>query len=127
MTKAIKHIIILIFISVAAYFIHKYFLSRIATNQVWIKSGYSLINLYLFGFFSSLILQILLIIIHKVEPKYLGFGFLALLTLKVLTFYLYINKGLNISQNNFLEYNFISIFFFFLFCDVFAAFNLLND
>jgi len=60
-------------------------------------------------------------------PEKLGLIFLALMTLKGVASYIYIKNGLNKFENDFIEYNFLVVFFIFLFFDVYIAFSALNQ
>ncbi len=127
MNNYIKHILVLFTVAAVAYSGHHLISSKLGVIDQWSKTGYTLMNLYLLGFFTSLVVVILILTIHRTMPKNLGIVFLGAITLKVLVFYIYISKGLNQFDNKFLEYNFIIVFFVFLICDVFVAFRALNE
>lgn len=127
MNKYLKHTLFLLAVSVLAFVGHKIIGSILAFEGRWANTGYSLESFYLLGFISSLIIGITLFFINKSMPKNMGFAFLVLVSLKVLTFYIYISKGLHQFQDNFIQYNLIVVFFVFLFYDVFVAFRVLNE
>lgn len=101
--------------------------STIDADTYWSQTDYSLFGLYAFGAVASMIVMSLIIGINYAMPEKLGFIFLAIITLKAVASYIYIKDGLNRFENNFIELNFLVMFFIFLFFDVYIAFSTLNQ
>ncbi|MNT27811.1 hypothetical protein D3C72_1634550 [compost metagenome] len=59
-------------------------------------------------------------------PKNIGFIFLGLITLKAALSYVFFRSGLNHSSDDIFEYNFLIVFFLYLFFDVLVAFKVIN-
>lgn len=117
----------LVIVVVASYTAHYMVLSSMEVNGYWQESGYSLTGMYTFGAVASLIVTILILMAQFAMPKNLGFVFLIAMTLKAVASYIYVQNGLNKFENDFIEYNFLIVFFIFLFFDVFIAFKALNQ
>lgn len=127
MNNYIKYILVLLAVTAVAYGSHYLASSTLGVNEQWAALDYSLKGLYFFGSFASLIVLIVLITVNRIMPKNLGSVFLVVISVKVLAFYAYIYKGLDIAEDNFLKYNFIIVFFIYLIFDVFVAFKALNE
>jgi len=127
MNNYIKYILVLLAVTAIAYGSHYLASSTLGVNEQWATLDYSLKGLYFFGSFASLIVLIVLITVNRIMPKNLGSVFLVVISVKVLAFYAYIYKGLDIAEGNFLKYNFIIVFFIYLIFDVFVAFKALNE
>jgi len=102
-------------------------LSSMGLSQLWSQTDYTLLGMYSFGAIASLILAIIVFATKYAMPEKLGFIFLALMTIKAIASYIYIKNGLKQFENNFIEYNFLVVFFIFLFFDVYVAFQTLNQ
>jgi len=126
MNNYIKHILVLFIVAVITYFAHNLVSEQLNFNAQWLKSGYTLRNLYLLAFFSSLVVAVLILTAYRIMPSNVGAVFLVAVSVKVLVFYVYIYKGLKQADDKFLAYNFVVVFFVFLICDVFVAFKALN-
>lgn len=112
---------------VAAFAAHYLIISGMGLSALWEQTDYSLVGLYTFGAISSLVVTIAVAAIQYAMPKSLGLVFLALMFLKAVAAYIYIKNGLNKFENDFIEYNFLVMFFIFLFFDVYVAFKALNQ
>lgn len=127
MTHNLKNIFMLLIVVIATYAAHYLIVSGIGVSSLWEQTEYSLTGLYIFGAISSLIVIFAVGAIQYALPKFLGLVFLALMFLKGIASYIYIKDGLNKFENDFIEYNFLAMFFIFLFFDVFVAFRALNQ
>ena len=127
MINYIRYIIMLLVLGVAAYFAHTLILKGLGTNQFWEQTDYTLLGMYAFGAGISLFIVVLTLMAQYAMPKNLGFIFLGLMTINAVASYIYIKNGLNKFENDFIEYNFLVVFFLFLFFDVFVAFKAINQ
>ena len=127
MNNYIKNILMLLVFAVTAFFAHYLILKGMELGDYWSRSEYSLLGLYTFGGVGSLLALVLIMLTNWAMPKNLGFVFLGIMTVKVIAGYIYVRKGLGVFENDFIEYNFLSVFFLFLFFDVFVAFQALNQ
>ncbi|EEI94107.1 hypothetical protein HMPREF0765_0439 [Sphingobacterium spiritivorum ATCC 33300] len=127
MTKNIRYFILLLVIGLVLYGVHYAILKGLDLQDVWQQNDYKLWGFYLVGGISSLVMLIVVIIIHNMMPNSVGFVFLGLLTLKMIVSFLYVNKGLNQQPENFIEYNFLAVFFLFIVYDVFMAYKVMNQ
>ena len=127
MNNYIKYILLLLFITGVTYAAHALLLSSLDVNQLWAQTDYTLLGMYAFGAIASLVVALLVFSTQFAMPEKLGLIFLALMTLKAVASYIYINNGLNKFENDFIEYNFLAVFFIFLFFDVYIAFRALNQ
>lgn len=126
MSKYIKHVILLFVAASAGYTLHRLALSNLDLTVKFDTSGYQLVNMYLLGFISSLVVAIVIWVSERMMPSNLGSAFLVAISLKVLVFYIYIYKGLEQANHNVLKYSFMVVFFLFLLTDVWGAFKALN-
>ncbi|EFK57284.1 hypothetical protein ACR78F_12840 [Sphingobacterium spiritivorum] len=127
MTKNIRYFILLLVVGLVLYGVHYAILKGLDLQDVWQQTDYKLWGFYLVGGISSLVMLIVVIIIHNMMPNSVGFVFLGLLTLKMIVSFLYVNKGLNQQPENFIEYNFLAVFFLFIVYDVFMAYKVMNQ
>lgn len=117
----------LLLLTVTAYFAHYLVLNGMELSPLWAQSEYSLLGMYTVGAVGSLFALVLILLTHWSIPKNLGFVFLGLMTVKMIGGYIYVRKGLGVFENDFIELNFLVVFFLFLFFDVFVAFQALNQ
>lgn len=117
----------LLVVAGAAYGAHYMILSAMDVNQLWAQSDYTLLGMYAFGAIASLVIALLVFGTQYAMPEKLGLIFLALMTIRGIASYIYIKNGLNKFENDFIEYNFLVVFFIFLFFDVYVAFRALNQ
>lgn len=117
----------LLLIAGAAYGAQYLVLSSMDVNHLWAQSDYTLLGMYAFGAIASFVITLLVFGTQFAMPEKLGLIFLALMTLKGVASYIYIKNGLNKFENDFIEYNFLVVFFIFLFFDVYIAFKALNQ
>lgn len=112
---------------VAGFAAHSLVLSGMNVAQYWSQTSYSLLGMYAFGLLASLLVAVLLFFANWSMPEKLGVIFLGLVLLKAVASYIYIKNGLNTFENDFIEYNFLVVFFISLFVDVYTAFSALNQ
>lgn len=117
----------LLIVAGAAFGAHYLILSSTDASTYWSQTDYTLFGMYAFGTVASLGVLSLIIGTNYAMPEKLGLIFLALMTLKAVASYIYIKNGLNKFENDFIEYNFLAVFFIFLFFDVYIAFQTLNQ
>ncbi|TCV11034.1 hypothetical protein EDC17_102937 [Sphingobacterium alimentarium] len=127
MNNYIKYIVMLLVLGVAAYFAHYLVLQGVGTAHYWQQTDYTLVGMYAFAVGITLFVVVLTLMAQYAMPKNLGFIFLGLMTVNAVASYIYIKNGLNKFENDFIEYNFLVVFFLFLFFDVFVAFKALNQ
>jgi len=127
MNNYLKNILMLLLLSVVAYLAHYLVLGSMDVESYWERSGYSLLGMYALGVGGSLCALVLIILTNWSMPTKLGFVFLGIMTIKAIGGYVYVRKGLGFFENDFIEYNFLVVFFIFLFFDVFVAFQALNQ
>ena len=117
----------LLLLTVTAYFAHYLVLDGMELSDLWAQSDYSLMGMYTVGAIGSLLALVMILMANWAMPKNLGFVFLGLMTVKMIGGYIYVRKGLGVFENDFIEFNFLVVFFLFLFFDVFVAFQALNQ
>ncbi|MDM1294788.1 hypothetical protein HX021_10875 [Sphingobacterium sp. N143] len=127
MNNYLRSILILLVVFVASYTAHYLVLTGMGTETNWSKTTYSLVGMYGFGLASSLCVAILVFFANWSMPEKLGVIFLGLILVKAVAGYIYVKDGLNTFENDFIEYNFLAVFFISLFVDVYLAFNALNQ
>jgi len=127
MSNYIKYIFMLLIVAGAAYGVHTLILSSMGVNELWSQTDYTLLGMYSLGAIASLVVILIVLATQFAMPEKLGLIFLALMTLKGVASYVYIKNGLNKFENDFIEYNFLVVFFTFLFFDVYIAFLALNQ
>ncbi|MFZ4863113.1 hypothetical protein ACL9RF_13125 [Sphingobacterium sp. Mn56C] len=127
MSNYLKYILMLIVVAVASFAAHYLLSNALGQENLWALSGYTLWGLYGFGFAASFVVLVLILLAQWAMPKNLGLIFLGVMTLKAIASYIFIQNGLGKFDTKFLEYNFLVVFFIFLFFDVFVAFKALNQ
>ncbi|WP_270088232.1 hypothetical protein [Sphingobacterium sp. SYP-B4668] len=127
MSKSVGYFILLLIIGAILFGSHYFILNNLDLQGAWSTGSYSLSGLYLFEGIASSVMLIIILVANTVMPKNIGFIFLGLLTLKMAASFLYVNKGLNKMPENFLEYNFLAVFFAFLVYDVFITYKVINQ
>lgn len=126
MNKIFEFLIYLVILTGIAYGLHYFILKINDQDHWWIGTDYSLASMYTFGAVSSLVMILFLYGAEYAMPKQLGFVFLGAMLLKSVASYIFIHSGLDLLENNFIELNFLGVFFLYLFFDVYIAFRLLN-
>lgn len=127
MSSYIKNILMLLVLSVTAYFAQYLVIDGMELSGLWSQCDYSLHGMYAFGSIGSLLALVLIMLTNWAMPKNLGFVFLGIMTIKAIAGYIYVRKGMGVFENDFIEYNFLVVFFLYLFFDVFMAFQALNQ
>lgn len=127
MNSYLKSVLVLLIVFVASFVAHYLVISGMNVGQYWSQTTYSLVGMYSFGFCSSLFVAVLIFFANWSMPEKLGVIFLGLVLLKAIAGYIYVKDGLKAFENNFIEYNFLIVFFIALFVDVYIAFNALNQ
>ncbi|SFT11096.1 hypothetical protein [Sphingobacterium wenxiniae] len=127
MNNYLKFLLLLVGVAVLGYAGHTLVLTKLDVQVYWEQTGYTLSGLYTFFGVASLLVVLLLCGVKYAMPTYVAFAFLAGFVLKALTGYLFIRHGFGLLENDFLEYNFLTVFFLFLFFDVYVAYVLVNQ
>ena len=130
MNKYLLFILILLVVSGIGYGLHSLVLTHWSSADLhdwWIGTGYSLKGMYGVCAVNSLIMVFLLLGVDFAMPKFIGFAFMIGLFLKAIASYIYIQAGLNLLENDFIELNFIAVFFLYLFYDAFVAYFIVNQ
>lgn len=127
MNSYLKSILLLLIVFVASFMAHYLVLSGMQLGLYWSQTSYSLLGMYGFGLCTSLLVAVLVFFASWSMPEKLGVLFLGLVLLKAVAAFIYIKDGLNTFENDFIEYNFLVVFFISLFVDVYIAFNALNQ
>lgn len=127
MSNYIKYFLMWLLLLGASYGAHYLVLSSGDASKYWVESGYSLLGLYGFVGVLSLCVMVFVFLAKWSMPEKLGLIFLGLMFIKSIVCYVFIQNGLNKFENDFIEYNFLAVFFVFLFFDVFIAFRALNQ
>ncbi len=127
MNNYLKYLMLLLFVAAASFAAHYLVVNSMDVSQYWLQSGYSLMGMYTFGVVSSFCVIVFVLVAQWAMPKKLGLVFLGAMTVKAIASYIYIHGGLGMFENDFLEYNFLIVFFIFLFLDVFVAFHVINQ
>ena len=127
MNKYLQLILILFAVTGICFGIHYSVLSYNDQDHWWIGSGYSLSGMYIFGAVASLVMLIVYLGVDYSMPKQLGFAFLVGMTVKAAASYYYIHEGINLLENDFIELNFLVVFFVYLVYDAYVAYFLVNQ
>ncbi|GEM_PF-271468 len=127
MNNYLKFIVLLLLVSGVSFALHIFTLVGMDKVSYWEETNYSLEGMYIFGFITSLFVILFILLAQWAMPKKLGLVFLGLMTVKTIASYIYIHDGLNLFEHDFIEYNFLVVFFVFLFLDVFVAFRVINE
>lgn len=127
MNNYIKSIILTLLFSGTAFGAH-YLLSKgLGVYASWAATEYTLEGLYTFMAIGTLVIVVVILLANWSMPKNMGFIFLGLTLIKGIASYIYIQDGLGISEDKFIELNFLAAFFAFLFFDVYMAYRSLNQ
>lgn len=126
MNNYIKFIAILLIFTAILFGAHYFALPSFGIVDFKSLTGFELYSLYAFECVASLIILITILISDSVMPKNIGFIFLGLITLKAALSYVFFRGGMNHSSDDIFEYNFLIVFFLFLFFDVLVAFKVIN-
>ncbi|OYD43678.1 hypothetical protein CHU00_02380 [Sphingobacterium cellulitidis] len=127
MNRYLLLLLVLIGVSAISFGIHYAVLKMNHHDHWWIGSGYSLEGMYTFGAIASVVMVLILLIIDYAMPVQVGFAFLVGMTLKAVGSYVYIHEGINLLENDFIELNFLVVFFVYLLFDAFAAYYIVNQ
>ncbi|NGM63317.1 hypothetical protein G5B30_15515 [Sphingobacterium sp. SGG-5] len=127
MNDYLKFILLLLLVSGIAFGGHHLVVAGMDSHSFWEETSYSLEGMYTFGFVSSLCVVVFILLAQWAMPKKVGLVFLGLMTIKAIASYIYIHNGLDVFEHDFIEYNFLVVFFVFLFFDVFVAFRIINE
>lgn len=122
-----KLVLLLLCVAALSFGVQSVILNNLNLSGLWRQTNYSLFGLYVFSCGLSLLIGILLHLTDSSLPKYISFVFLGCVFLRAVASYLYIKDGLGIFENDFLELNFLIIFFVFLIFDIFVAYKLVNQ
>ena len=119
--------IFLLLLTGVSYGLHTLVLQNLGLNLYWRQTDFSLEGMYLFFFCASLAVTVFLFLTDFAFPNYLSFVFLGCILIKAIACYLFIRSGLNLFENDFLELNFLLVFFIFLLYDILVAYKLVNQ
>ncbi len=120
MNRYLLLLLVLLGVTGVCFGIHYAVLKMNHHDHWWIGSGYSLEGMYTFG-------AIILLLIDYTMPVQVGFAFLVGMTLKAVGSYVFIHEGINLLENDFIELNFLVVFFVYLMYDAFAAYYIVNQ
>lgn len=128
MNKILTYVVQLILVSVLVFGLHYIFQQVLGVLGNWENTGYSLHLIYLFELMMSIIMIVAVVASGKSMPNNIGYVFLALLTLKCLGNYFFIQPVLGAEvSNDFVKHNFLIIFIIFLVFDVYVTYRVLNQ
>lgn len=122
-----KSIIQLIILSIVAYGIQFYAQQIFKIDQLWSQIDFTLLQIYFVQAVISLLLIIVLQAAKKPLPDHLGFVFLGVFTLKVVASFMFANPVLERTDVDFFKYNFLIVFFLYMFFDVYVGYRVLNQ
>jgi len=128
MGKALAFIGQLAILALVSFGLH--FLLQSITKQsvLWETASVQLWQIYALQLLLSSLLIFGVVGIGKSMPQNLGFLFLGFLTLKLVINYVAIRGALEASgSDNFFKYNFLVVFFLFMFFDVYVTYRVLNQ
>lgn len=95
---------------------------------LWDTAHMQLWQVYALQFLLSALVIIAVVSIGNVMPNNLGFVFLGVLTLKVVVNYIVLRPVLKSNDpSTFFKYNFLIVFFLFMFFDVYVTYRILNQ
>ena len=127
MSKYVKLGVVLLLITGVGFVLHTFVLKALGLEIYWSETSYTLVGLYAFGFIVSLLITVFMHLTDFSMPKYISFVFLGCVMLKGIASYLFIQNGLNLFENDFIELNFLVTFFIFLLYDIYVAYLLVNQ
>ncbi|MEI5986360.1 MULTISPECIES: hypothetical protein [Sphingobacterium] len=127
MNKFLLLILVLIAVTGISFGIHYAVLQYNDLDHWWIGSGYSLLGMYAFCAIASLVMAMVYVGVDYSMPTQTGFAFLIGMTIKAAASYFYIQEGINLLENDFIELNFMVVFFIYLGYDAFVAYYLVNQ
>jgi|SRR5690606_3612463 len=117
----------LVLVSTVCFGVHYLVLQSAELEHWWIGTNFSLLGMYTFCAIASLVMLVVLFLIDFAASKQVGFAFLVGMTLKAVASYFYIADGINLLENDFIELNFLTVFFVYLLFDAFVAYYLVNQ
>ena len=123
----LKYSVSLLLVAGVLFIVHDLLLKSMGFAHYWEQTSYTLRGMYLLAAVGSFALLSFVFAAAQALPKQLGFVFLGAMALKVIASYVFIREGLGLFENKFLEFNFLIVFFLFLFFDVFVAFKVVNQ
>ncbi len=128
MGKALAFIGQLAILALVSFGLH-FLLQSITKQSVhWETASVQLWQIYALQFLLSALLIFGVVGIGKSMPQNLGFLFLGFLTLKLVINYIAIRGALETTAtDNFFKYNFLVVFFLFMFFDVYVTYRVLNQ
>lgn len=128
MGKAFPYLSQLLILALIALGLH--FLINSITKDLpfWNTAHMHLWQIYALQFLLSALVVLGVVGVGKAMPNNLGFVFLGFLTLKILANYLVLQPVLKTEAfSNFFKYNYLIVFFLFMFFDVYVTFRILNQ
>ncbi|GHE23575.1 hypothetical protein [Sphingobacterium griseoflavum] len=118
---------LLFLVTVLGFGIHTLLLQNLGLNAYWKQTHYTLMGMYAFGCIASLTVATFLLLADFAMKNYVSIVFLGCILIKAVASYLFIQSGLNLFENDFLELNFLGVFFIFLMYDILVAYRLVNQ
>jgi hypothetical protein len=124
-----KPILNLLLLSISFFIIHKIALHFIDINKLENTFVYSLIKVYSFFLFCSLIIVFILIQVNKKSPTNVGFTFMLLTTAKMGFAYVFLKPILHstLVSAHLEKYNFFIVFLVFLTIETLISIKMLNN
>ena len=128
MGKALAFIGQLAILALVSFGLHFLLQSITKHLPLWDSAYMQLWQIYALQFLLSALLIFAVVGIGKSMPQNLGFLFLGFLTLKLVINYFAISSALKTSAaDDFFKYNFLGVFFLFMFFDVYVTYRVLNQ
>ena len=128
MGKALAFIGQLAILALVSFGLHFLLQSITKHSVLWETASIQLWQIYALQFLLSALLIFGVVGIGKSMPQNVGFVFLRFLTLKLVINYVAIRGALETSgSDNFFKYNFLAVFFLFMFFDVYVTYRVLNQ
>jgi len=127
MNRYLLLLLVLVAVTGICFGIHYAILKYNDLDHWWIGSGFSLQGMYTFGAIASIVMVSIMLVMDFTMPQQVGFAFLVGMTLKAVASYVYIHEGINLLENDFIELNFLVVFFVYLVYDAYAAYYIVNQ
>lgn len=128
MSKAIIFITQLIILALVSFGLHFLINSITKDLPLWDSAYMHLWQVYALQLLMSVIVIFAVVGISESLPQHLGYVFLGVLTLKLVATYLIISPALDqVAGTEFFKYNFLIVFFLFMFYDVYVTYRVLNQ
>lgn len=128
MSKAISFVGQLVILALVAFGLHFLLQSITKDLLLWDNAYMHLWQIYALQLLLSVVLIFAVVGIGKSLPQHLGYVFLGVFTLKIVINYILINPALkNDTASDFFKYNYLVVFFLFMFFDLYVTYRVLNQ